>query len=334
VIDFRYHLVSIIAVFLALAVGLVVGATALAPATEALLKTAENELTKTNASLSKGNRDLRDQVNADQQFAQAAAPRMLTGLLTGVKVVLVISPNADSAVTTGVTAALQQAGATVTGDITLNLTFLSTDGQNEDQLTQLAQNLAGETGVTLPSQLSGPVAGQQAAAKVLSASLLTGGDTALSAVDSKAILSGFSQGGYLSASIPNGAATLDPASLAVLVAPGGPAPQTGSRVLVALAVALRNAGNGAVMAGAVQSVGAGSVISAEDSAGQVSTVDNADTATGQIETVQALRLLFEHGAPKQYGIGPNAAPSPAPTSSVTPGTTPPPRTRTTTGGHK
>ena len=39
-IDFRYHLVSIIAVFLALAIGIVVGATALQPATVKLLNAA------------------------------------------------------------------------------------------------------------------------------------------------------------------------------------------------------------------------------------------------------------------------------------------------------
>ena len=38
VIDFRYHLVSIIAVFLALAIGIVIGANALQPATEAVLQ--------------------------------------------------------------------------------------------------------------------------------------------------------------------------------------------------------------------------------------------------------------------------------------------------------
>ena len=46
-IDFRYHLVSIIAVFLALAVGLVVGATALAPKTEAALSRLQTELSRT-----------------------------------------------------------------------------------------------------------------------------------------------------------------------------------------------------------------------------------------------------------------------------------------------
>ncbi len=327
-IDFRYHLVSIIAVFLALAVGLVVGATALAPATEALLKTAENTLSKTNADLSKGNRDLTNQLNAEQAFARAVSPRLLPGLLTGEKVVVVAASNADPNVTSGVTKALQVAGAQVTGEVTVNNTFLLTDGHDEDQLTQLAQSQAAKAGVTLAAQSSGPVAGQQAAAQVLAASLLTAGGTGIPAADSAAVLGAFSQDGYIS--IANGATSLVPASLAVLVAPSGPPPQSGSRVLVALAVALWNAGSGTVMVGGTQSVGPGSVISAEDGAGQVSTVDNADTETGQIMTVQALRLLLDRKAPGQYGISPDAAPTPVPTPSVTPpATSTPPSTSST-----
>jgi hypothetical protein len=335
VIDFRYHLVSIIAVFLALAVGLVVGATALAPATAALFRTAEHELSKANANLAKGNRDLLNQVSADQAFAQADEPRLLPGLMTGEKVVLVAAPGADGPVISGVTKALQQAGATVTGQVNVTSTFLQTDGHDEAQLTQLAQSLAATAGVKLPAQSSSQVAGQLAASKVLAASLLTAGGTDLPPAASTDILKAFSQSGYVtlgSATSPVSA----PATLAVLVAPGGAAPQTGGQVLVALAAALESAGSGTVMVGGSESVGSNSVIGAEINAGQVSTVDNGDTETGQIMTVQALKLLLEGKSPGHYGIGPGAAPSPvptpSPTSSVTPTATPNVSTRA--GGHR
>jgi hypothetical protein len=332
VIDFRYHLVSIIAVFLALAVGLVVGATALAPGTEALFKTAENVLSKTNASLNKENRDLRNQVNADQLFAQAAASRLLPGLMTGEKVVLVAAPNADGPVISGVTKALRQAGATVTGQVNLTAQFLSIDGHDEDQLTQLAQSQAANAGVTLPTQSSSLVAGQQAAGKVLAASLLTGGGTGLSSADTTHILSAFSVAGY--ATFGNAASPVSgPATLAVLVAPGGAAPQ-GSQVLVALAAALKNAGSGTVMVGGAESVGSNSAIDAEITAGQVSTVDNADTETGQIMTVQALKLLLDGKSLGHYGIGSGAAPSPAPTPSSSVSPTATPNVSSSSGGHK
>jgi hypothetical protein len=330
VIDFRYHLVSIIAVFLALAVGLVVGSTALSGQALKGLQAAQRGALSNIATLEHDKSGLTNQVSADQVFAQAAAPRLLPGLLSGVKVVEVTAPGADSGVTTGVTTALQQAGATVTGQVALNTAFLATDGHTEDQLTQLAQRVAGQAGVTLPTQSAGHVAGQQAAARVLAAGLLTDGSTGAAAANSAAILSAFSQANFVS--IANGSTTLPPASLAVLVAPGGAPPQTGSQVLAAVAVALRNAGSGTVMVAGAASVGPGSVIGNEANTGQVSTVDNADTEVGQIMTVQALRRLLENKPPGQYGISPGAAPSPAPTPSVQPTTTP--TTHPSSGGHK
>jgi len=329
VIDFRYHLVSIIAVFLALAVGLVVGATALSGKSLDLLQAAQKAALGRIAALEHDNSNLTNQQKADEAFANAASPLLVPHLLAGQRVVVVTAPNYDPAVAAGVIKALQQAGATVTGQVNVNGSFLLTDGHDEDQLTQLAQRLAAQDGVTLPAQLSSPVGGQQAASKVLAASLLTAGGNDLSSADSAAILSAFSTEGYASAG-PVSA----PASLAVLVAPSGPPPQTGRRVLVALAVALRNAGSGTVMVGGAGSVGPYSVIDAENKAKQVSTVDNADTETGQIMTVQALKLLLDHKQIGHYGIGPGAAPSPAPTPSSSISATVTPNVSSSPGGHK
>ena len=329
-IDFRYHLVSIIAIFLALAVGLVVGATALSGPVLAALQRAERRLNSEDAALLNERRALENQVSADQAFAAGAARILLPGLLTGEKVVLVQAPGADPTMTTGLTTALRLAGATVTGTVTLNSAFLDTSGANEAHLKGLAQELARAAGVPLPAQLSGRVGAQQAAARVLAASLLTRSGTGLSPAYSRDILTGLSQGGYVTVS----SAAIQPASLAILVTPAGPPPQTGSQVLVATAVALRNAGRGTVMAGGTQSVGANSVISAEDNARQVSTVDFADTESGQITTVWALRQLVDLKPPGQFGIRPQAVPTPAPTPSVTPTVTPAPTVSAHTGGHK
>ena len=332
-IDFRYHLVSIIAVFLALAVGLVVGSTALSGPAVTALTAAQRLVLQQNTALKQDRTNLTNQLKADEAFANAASPRLLPDLLTGQKVVVVTAPGYDGAVAAGVTTALKQAGATVTGQVNVTQSFLLTDGHDEVQLTQLAQSLAAKAGVTLPAQSSGPVAGQQAAGRVLAASLLTDSGSGATSADSTAILSLFSQDGYIS--MGNGAISVSaPASLAVLVAPGGAAPQTGMEGLVALAVALRNAGSGTVMVGGSESVGTNSAIDAEKKAGQVSTVDNADTETGQIMTVQALKLLLEDKLAGQYGIGPDAAPSPAPTPTSSVTSTATPNTSTSSGGHK
>ena len=333
-IDFKYHLVSIIAVFLALAVGLVVGATALSGPALAILQKAEKQVNRNNQALFKKNQALQNQVSADQLFGSAAAPRLLPGLLADEKVVLVLAPGSVGTVSTGLTTALRQAGATVTGTVTLNGSFLDTTVANEARLKELAQTLAQSADVKLPAVLTGHVGAQQAAAQVLAASLLTKNPPGLPSAESHAILSGLSQNNYITVS----SGLSSPAQLAVLVTPGGAPPQNGnqdgSQVLVATAVALQNAGLGTVMAGAVQSAGPNSVISAENTPQQVSTVDNADTELGQIMTVQALRQLLDRKPPGQFGIGPQAVPTPAPTPSVTPTPAPTPSTSARTGGHK
>ncbi|HTA00353.1 MAG TPA: copper transporter [Streptosporangiaceae bacterium] len=332
-IDFRYHLVSIIAVFLALAVGLVVGSTALSGKAEEVLNLAQRSAVSRNNALIKNNEALKNQVNADQAFAQAGSQRLIGGLLTHDKVVLVVAPGANGAVTKGVTAALQQAGATVTGEVDVQSSFLTTSAATETELTTLAHSLAAQAGLAPPVQSQSPVAGQQAAAALLAAALLdpTAGSSRLSATASAAILTGLEQNGFVSAN-----STPATATQAVLIAPGGPPPQpaTSNAVVSALTAQLSAASSGTVMAGAVDSIGTGSTISYESSQPHaVSTVDFADTETGQIIVIQALKNLLDGKAPANYGVDPGAAPSPAPTASPTPSTSlPPTGTSSSTAG--
>jgi hypothetical protein len=158
VIDFRYHLVSIIAVFLALAVGLVVGSTALSGKALTALTAAQHKAISDNTALRKEKNQLQQELAGDQAFAAASAERLLTGLLTGERVVLVAAPNADSAELTGLSTALRQAGATVTGQVALTGQFMTTTGQNEATLNQLAQRLAGTAGLVVSPQPSSPAA--------------------------------------------------------------------------------------------------------------------------------------------------------------------------------
>ena len=91
-IDFRYHLVSIVAVFLALAIGIVVGSTALKPAVlSGLQKTADAEKKRIDALYAQNNLN-KQQIAADQAYAQAGEHQMLSGLLDGQRVVLVTAP--------------------------------------------------------------------------------------------------------------------------------------------------------------------------------------------------------------------------------------------------
>jgi hypothetical protein len=325
VIDFRYHLVSIIAVFLALAIGIVVGSTALQPTVEHGLQVTETLLQKRIDQVTRNNTALTEGRAADQAFAQAAEGRLLGHLLTGQDVVLVTAPSPDGQVVTGLTTALHTSDATITGTVALQPAFFDDSNSTEARLTQLSQQLASAAGLTISAQHDGDaVAGQEAAAQVIAAAIAAKtAPAALSPAQSQAILSGFASAGYLQVSGPGGTATsLPPAGLAIVVAPASPPSSTdvspANLSLLAVAEQLQTGSHGAVLAGSLGGSGPGSAIDEATGAGKVSTVDEADSATGQIMTVQALSSLLSGHPPGSYGVHPGAAPSPAPTPSATP----------------
>ena len=175
-IDFRYHLVSLVAVFLALAVGIVLGTTALnGPLTRGLQST-EAKLRSTADNLRAQNNQQASRLSGDASLVTAAAPRLLGGLLPGEQVVLVTAPGADGAVVAGLTTAIHQAGATVTGQVGLNQQFFDTSATTESSLTALAQQLAPAGTVTTAGatqQGDDPqLSGQSEASAVLAAALL------------------------------------------------------------------------------------------------------------------------------------------------------------------
>jgi Copper transport outer membrane protein, MctB len=319
VIDFRYHLVSIIAVFLALAVGLLVGATYLSGPAETLLQDQQKAATRQNNSLHATNEQLTHQIGAGNAFAQAGAGRLLTGLLTGEKVVVVEAPGITSQMAGGVIADLQQAGATVTEQVLLSSSFLTTGGADESGLTDQARRLAGPAGVTLPgAPLYAGTSGQQDLGAIISAAFVSKDGVGLPASIEQPLLQGLV--GYLQVKAP-ATGNAGAATLAVLLTPGGTQPQPVSQALTAFASELKSASLGTVMAGALSPVAATNAVTVAAGAGTVSTVDDADTASGQIIVAQVLRYLLDGKPVAAYGVGPGSAPSPAPTPSGSPSTT-------------
>jgi hypothetical protein len=337
VIDFRYHLVSIVAVFLALAIGIVVGATALKPKVEDLLNRAsQNELRKIDtqrATIS----SQQNQIYSDQQFAQVSAPLVLANLLTGEKVVLVTAPGASGPAISGITTALGLAGAKVTGQAELQPAFFDTSASTESSLDALAQTVAPPTVTpgdqTVANNLSAQVAGQQEAAEVIAPALVSTDGTDLPASQADPILSGFARQGYLQVSPSKGfsSSTLSEATLAVVVIPAS-LPTAGdsdlaNQALLAVAEQLKLQGRGVVLAGSLFASGSGSGSAIDDLVNgntgiQMSSVDNANTETGQIMVAQALAYLLAGHKPAAYGVYAGAVPSPAPTPSPTPSPTP------------
>lgn len=322
-IDFRYHLVSIVAVFLALAIGIVLGTTALNGPLLKVLRTTEVTLRHTADNLRAQNGALTNQVFADQQFGKAAGPLLLPHLLDGQTVVLVLAPGADQQMANGVAAAVHQAGGKVTAQLQLQQQFFDTSATTEHNLSMLAQHLAPAgtpvTGPGSPQAAGAQLAGQTEAATVIGAAIVTNDGPVLPAAQIRSILAGFAQGGYLQVSTP----VLTPATLAVVLIPTTP-PAAGDSdpanvALISLTQRLNGASRGAVLAGPTAGSGPGSAIDelASGNTGiEVSSVDNADTEIGQIIVVQALSQLLAGHKPASYGIAPGVVPSPAPTPSA------------------
>lgn len=329
-INFRYHVVSIVAVFLALAIGIVLGSTELRGAVLRGLNSATTSLRNDLAAKQTQITALQQQVNGDQAFAQAAESRLLSGLLSGQRVVLVAAPGAPGQVINGVSSALTRAGATVTGQVNLQVRLFDASENTQQMLSSLVATL-----VTPGSAAPANGTALQQAARLLGSAILTrnnpadtgsttgtGGTTGSSKpANGQAVLSSYAQAGLLSVT----GQPADPATLAVVITPAS-LPQNSSQPmnqgLITLAQQLSSASLGTVVAGSTTGSVAGSAIDAlrgSGAAGRISSVDNADTIVGQIVTVQALAQALAGHKAGAYGTGPGntaAGPSPAPTPSA------------------
>ena len=336
-IDFRYHLVSIVAVFLALAIGIVLGSTELQGPTY-------NFLNKTTAKLQNEYDQARTQLATAQaqatlgeEYAQAVEPTVLRDLLSGQRLLIVTEPGAQASVISGITTAANDAGATVTGQINLQPKFFDTSGTTQDTLNQTNLDIAQRAGITLNSGTTY----QQQAAQVIASEILTKSSgsaaaqqasiqptSANQAVSAQTMLSAYAASQFLLTS----GQPATPATLAIVVTPQN-APSDGSadlldQVVVSLAEEFAAKSSATVVAGSSGGSGPGSpiaVLRSNNVSNQVSTVDDADLVSGQTVAIEALATLLNGGKAGSYGFTDNGAiavaPSPAPTPTASPSAT-------------
>ena len=147
-IDFRYHLVSIIAVFLALTVGLVLGTTMLQ---DPLLNTLQSETADLRGQTEelRNERDVADKVNAGAvETAEAVSKDVLSGLLTGLGVVVVSAPGADEEMIEALNGRVEEADGEIVGRVQISETFLKAG--NATFVDELTMQIARE-----PDDLTG-----------------------------------------------------------------------------------------------------------------------------------------------------------------------------------
>lgn len=119
-VDFRYHLVSIVAIFLALAIGIVLGAGPLKTTSDTQLKTQVSDLRQARSTLQDQLNQAQGQVQFLDRFATQLAPALLNDRLAGFDVAVVSMPGASSDLTSGLVTTLAQAGATVSVQARIN----------------------------------------------------------------------------------------------------------------------------------------------------------------------------------------------------------------------
>jgi hypothetical protein len=290
VISFRFHLVSIIAVFLALAAGVVVGATALNGPVTHELRQQITGLKADRATLNSQVARLSGQVQDAGDFATTYGAQLVKDSLKQQKVLLLGLPGTSTGMQDALVAQLNAAGATITGRLDLAGRYL--DPAEGQDLANFA------TGPAHPLGLQLPATGDPArVAATLLAYVLAGKG---SATDVKTVLTGLA-GLHVLASDP---AAVQPAKT-VLVTTSGSLPKDvyAGQAQLDLVAALANEGASVVVAGDAGSARGNGVVALIRSGAArttVSTVDNADSAVGTVSAVLALAQQQHHEV-GQYG---------------------------------
>jgi hypothetical protein len=309
VIDFRYHLVSIIAVFLALAVGIVVGTAALDGPIQASRVEELRRVSDEKRGLEADTVELRAQLGAADAFAASVGPRLVRGALDDERVLLVTTPQTPDELAERVTPLLEQAGATMAG--TLELLPALADPEQRALVEDLVAQVV-PAGVELPG--TGTV--ERATTELAAALTRTADGRGVEPEEAQAVVSAFTEADLVEFASRD--ETLQPATLAVVLS--GPAPeqlpppeQAQQQAVVTLAGALDARGQGAVLAGPTGSAGERGTVRALRSDSRlverVSTVDDADRGTGLVTLVLALAEQ-SGGSVGQYGTGEGASTAP------------------------
>jgi hypothetical protein len=313
-------------VFLALAVGIVVGTTALNGYVVDSLRASNSKVIHDKRGLEASVRDLRNQVSRREDFVTAVAPEVVAGELADERVLLVTTPGAADSVVKQLTALVTQAGARAVGVLALKNDLL-----DPGQAQVVDDVVAGvvPAGVSLPDG----TATEKAAVELAAALMHEPGSTSIPSDAAAKVIGGF-QGANLidlrSAPGTKSGAGQETATLAVIVTGGGsgnPADevtQQRQRAVLTLARTMDDRSAGAVIVGPVSAAETGGLLAAARSDGplsdRVSTVDAVDAAFGAVATVLALREQLA-GSAGSYGEGPgadaavptlSAAPTPSP----------------------
>jgi hypothetical protein len=268
VISFRNHVVTLLAVFLALAAGIALGGGPLS-------EVGRSPLT---AATSDKHADTADAVAFGDTFAQASAARLYADGLAGHPVALLTLPGADEKTVAGLTAQVEKAGGAVTA------TYAAESALVDPGEKALVDTL----GSQLMTQIEGDIADQAAPTydrmgQIIGTAIATTTAAPAASTDAAAAIRQALAGAELAVS-PEGSPQRSPLVLVVL------GEDTDDDVLAGLTAGLAAKALGVVVAGDTASGADGDLAALRSSAlaGDVATVDGAERALGQTTATLAL----------------------------------------------
>ncbi|MBW0015813.1 copper transporter [Mycobacterium sp.] len=305
-ISLRQHALSLAAVFLALAVGVVLGSGFLSDTLLSSLRAEKRDLNSQITRLNDQKNVLNEKLAAASNFDNQLAGRMVHDALGGKAVVVFRTPDAKDDDVAAVAKFIGQAGGTVTGTVALTQEFV--DANSAEKLRTVVNSSILPAGQQLSTKLvdQGSQAGD-----LLGIALLTNANPAAPAAE----VSDAQRATVLAALRDSGFITYQsgdhlPASNAALVVTGGSLPQDAGNQGVSVArfsAALAPHGSGTLLAGRDGSATGGAAVAvARADAGissAISTVDDVDSAPGRITAVLGLHDLINGGHAGQYGTG-------------------------------
>lgn len=294
----RQHAISLVAVFLALAVGLFLGSGFIGDQVNSLTGTSRDRL----GDLEKQRDELNEQVNAANSFGAAVAPRLIDGTLKGQSVLVVTTPDAADPDVDAVKESISSAGARFSGQIAL------TDALVRDQNAEQLRTIVDQTippGTTLRAELTD--SGGRIGDLIGALALRRDGQSGATAGDTRLGLQALREGGF----IQYADNAVSEADLVVVVGGDALAGDAGAQgqLVGRMAAAMAARGQGGALVGRTGSATGGSpiaVVRSDPSLGNaVSTVDNVDQQTGRITTILVLAQESD-GKTGAYGTGPGA----------------------------
>lgn len=301
-IDFRFHLISLVAVFLALGLGILMGSVVLDQQLVSVLEGRVQRLQDQKGALQDDVISLERQLDADNRFADATEDWLLADALDGRDVVILRFEGTDDRVSDGAVDAIETAGGIVAATVTFTDRLALPGVVERDQLALTVESTSGRA-----SELRSD-AGDFIGTRLASA--VTGGsrEGRVDAADNAAVnlLLELEESGFVEVDGIEAEQRIPSADLLLLGGSDGERPFDLTNFTTSLAEAASARGAGFVVAESSESDWGivGSILS-HDVASEVATIDHAETVAGRIAVALALREA-EAGTAGHYGIGPGA----------------------------